>query len=257
MESRKTKKMGKSKKTKLFPLFCALLAAACFVVSCAGTPKSADDKPVVQEEPKKESTAAAGETTSLAQLNETLQAAREKRDEIIENEFTEHDPESYAKANEALERAEQAVAAGGDDFPPSVKDDSVLAYTTYIEVLDAAWVEKLEPVRNDAEEAQQLALKAKADVAVKDSYNLAAEIYNNGNASYKNREWKESFEFFTSSKPQFEDAAKIALEKKQLADAALKRAENKIAESEKIAGEVEEILKNNPDNATFLEGENL
>ena len=124
-------------------------------------------------------------------------------------------------------------------------------------MLDAAWLEKVDVVRKDAEAAQQVALKAKADVAVKTEYNLATEIFNNGSASYKNREWKDSLNFYADAKPQFESVTAAANEKKQFADIALQRAEMKISESEKIAGEAEEFLKNNPQELDVTEGETL
>ena len=248
-------------------LLCAVFMAAGFVISCASTKKNSDSDAIpantlqAADELQKNNSVAenisnntnedidAREKTDLDKLKETLQAAREKRDEIIENEFTEYDPENFVKASEAFARAEVSAAKNPKQVPDLSKDDSAFAYLTFSAILDSAWTKKIDAVRKEAAELQRTALKLKADVAVKETYNLAAADFNNGNAAYREREWQKSFDSFVSSKPQFENAAAIAMEKRQLADLALKKAETKIAESEKIAVDAEEFLKNNPQEA--------
>ena len=68
--------------------FLAVFIAVSFVISCAGAPKDTKTPPVPatpleNSNDQKIIDDAADGKTSLSQLNETLNAAREKRDEII------------------------------------------------------------------------------------------------------------------------------------------------------------------------------
>jgi tetratricopeptide (TPR) repeat protein len=175
-----------------------------------------------------------------AELGKILAEVRTKRQEIINAGFDDVDRRAFDEADDMLKRAGEVYDAGFEAFNESALEDARLALSSFNTIIDSVWMAKTEAMRTDSADKQQEALKLRADVAVKERYNLAAELHNKGTAAFRSKNYFVAIEFFEKSIPVFTEAIKTASEKKEKAELALKNAETKIIESEKI---VEDAVK--------------
>ncbi|MDR2481068.1 MAG: hypothetical protein LBD07_02080 [Spirochaetaceae bacterium] len=225
-------------KITAFSLF--FLLTAVFVISCKSTPKSV----------------AAGEdkiAVDYDKLGSLIAEAKEKRQEINDNELEILDEPLVSKADDCLISAENIYNKGtsklSNNDKKSAYKDAEFALLTYAGLLDTYWYNTSSEARQRASTAQQDALKLKADVAVRNDYNLSTEIFNNGEQAYKDKDYKRALSFYLEATMLFVNAASNTAEKKRLAMLALQSAETKILESEKIAADAEAVLNTeNTDN---------
>ncbi|GMO49042.1 MAG: hypothetical protein Ta2G_05580 [Termitinemataceae bacterium] len=235
----------------------SVCAVILLVIACKSTPKTAKanaaaDNAAQTAQANGENAGTDGLDSSnikptVENLGELLTAANEQRSEILANGFEKNDTSSFKIGEDALERASRAYNSsdgkGTSKVDPKAIQDASLALNSFRILLDSGWMAKIDTARKASAEAQQAALKLRADVAVKDNYNTAAEIHNRGAAAYRNRDWQNSYNFFVESKPLFDAAAISAAEKKRFAEMALKNAEKKLSESEKLAMDAEKLLE--------------
>jgi tetratricopeptide (TPR) repeat protein len=246
-----------------------LLAAGVFF-SCKSTPKTTSEA-VVAETPAEETAAVSEEKPEVsdagiitesaavppmpseadiaglerrkqeyAELGMILAEIRAKRQEIINAGFDDADRQAFDEADEMLKRAEEVYDAGFEAFNENAMSDARLALSGFNAIVDAVWMAKTDALRVNSSEKQQEALKLRADTAVKDKYNFATELHNKGTAAFRGKDYFVAIDFFERSIPAFEETIGIAAEKKEKAELALKNAEEKILESEKI---VEDAIK--------------
>ncbi|GMO23925.1 MAG: hypothetical protein Ta2B_03240 [Termitinemataceae bacterium] len=237
------------KKLKKLGFFSALLLIL-LMISCKSTPKPQDTSSAGNETAQTEENSDGIDYSNIkatvGNLGDLLAAANEQRSEILANEFEKNDADNFALAEDALKRASD-VYQKSNGKPESKVDkkaiqDASLALNTYRILLDSGWMAKIDDAKKASSDAQQAALKMRADVAAKDGYNLAAEMHNKGASSYRSRDWQTSYNYFVEAKPLFDAATLSAAEKRRVAELALKNAEKKIAESEKLVSEAEQFL---------------
>jgi hypothetical protein len=250
-----------------FSGFLMLLLASGWFFSCKSAPKPAVE-PLPEPEQRAEETVEVIETEDTeepsdadalaeaekrrqgyAELNDTLTQARAKRQEIMNNKLHETAEERFADADAALTRATAAYEAGLEAFDATALDDGHTALSEFSAIIDGWWLAKAESAREVSYNMQQEALKLKADVAAKESYNLAAELHNKANAALRGNDYRGAIEFYEEAAPTFSEAMEIAAEKKAKAELALQRAESKITESEKLVEDAATLLENSSDNA--------
>jgi hypothetical protein len=244
-----------------FSGFLMLLLASGWFFSCKSAPKPAVEPPPEPEQ-RAEETVEVIETEdadALAEaekrrqdyeeLNDTLTQARAKRQEIMNNKLYETVEERFADADDALTRATGAYEAGLEAFDEAALDDGRTALSEFSAIIDGWWLAKAESAREVSYNMQQEALKVKADVAAKESYNLAAELHNKADAALRGNDYRGAIEFYEKAAPTFSEAMEIAAEKKAKAELALQQAESKITESEKIVEDAATLLENSSDNA--------
>ncbi|MDR2842925.1 MAG: hypothetical protein LBV52_06960, partial [Spirochaetaceae bacterium] len=216
------------KSTKCFVFACGLLVIV--MASCKSTPKITET-PEAGQEVSKEDTSVQ-DAQAYENLGELLAAAQDERAEILDNGFDQNDPDSFTIADNAFDRALKVYEAGASKPNKKAGNDAMQdaseALNGFRIILDSGWMGKISVVRKASADAQQVALRQKADVAVRDGYNRAAELHNKGNGSYKLRDWKTSYNYFLEAKPVFEATAQAAMEKRRVAELALKNAEKKI-----------------------------
>jgi len=214
-------------------------------VAIATAPEEAVAEEIVIEPAEEEIDLAALEARKklFDDLGEVLAEARAKREEIITNEYNNWYPERFEGADGLLQQAAGVWDAGFEAFDGAAPAAGQAALLDFKAIIEAVWIDKADTARNIAANAQQDALKLKADVAVKSEYNRAAELFNKGNAALRDREYETAVQFYEESEPVFTDAIKLAAEKKAKAEVALKNAETKIAESEKIVGDAAALLE--------------
>jgi hypothetical protein len=188
-----------------------------------------------------------------AELGDILAMAQAKRQEVINNGFYEERQQAFDIAANALNRAMEAYDAGIDAAGEDAMVDARTALDGFTAIIDGAWLSRADAIRVKSAYAQQQALKLKADMAVKDRYNFAAELHNKGDAAVRDRDYIAAIGFYEKSEPVFIELIKITAEKKEKAELALKNAEQKIVESERIAEDAVKFIEN----SSSEKGENL
>ncbi|MDR2660054.1 MAG: hypothetical protein LBC27_08745 [Spirochaetaceae bacterium] len=248
--------------------FTTLIVVAGLVFACKSAPKEAPqpEQEVVEEivevtpeEPEEivEMDSAIPETTPIAvdsdierqqerhaELGNILAEADAKRQEIMDDGLYEGNLQAFDIADNALKRATEAYDAGIEAVDENALVDGRFARDGFTAIIESAWLARTDALRVKSAYAQQQALKLKADIAVKDKYNFGTELYNKGNAALREKDYHAAIDFYEKSMPQFNDAIKIATEKRVKAELALKSAEQKIAESEKIVDDAVKFIEN-------------
>jgi hypothetical protein len=221
-------------------ILAVLLLSALFGISCKSVPAAPpvavkEDVVIIEIAP-----------IDFGTLGDIIAEAQAKRAEITDNDLEVQNLDKLVPADESLLSAESVynlgeTASSANDKGVAAKD-AQSALEAYNNILNQFWFVRASEARRRASSAQQEALKVKADVAVKPDYNLSAEVFNNGEATFKTKDYKESVGFFVESESLFVSATTVATEKRRLASIALQSAEKKIEESERIASDAESVL---------------
>jgi hypothetical protein len=186
-----------------------------------------------------------------AELGETLTAARAKRQEVMNSNLNNDYKERFDPADDSLNTATNIYEMGFD----AVDDDALAAAHSALEgftsIINDALLAKAESLQSTSDSMQQQALRLKADTAAKQNYNLATELYNKANAAMRNQDYAAAAEFYGESIPAFMETINIATEKKTKAELALKTAEEKISQSEKIVENAVKQLETGEDGETL------
>jgi len=98
--------------------------------------------------------------------------------------------------------------------------------------------------RDNAETAKKEALDAKANLAAKEMYGWAEEAYKKAQAAELSGDTEGAKTFYAQAAELYAKARDAAVEKRQKAEAALKAAQEKKAQSEQKARDAEETIKN-------------
>jgi hypothetical protein len=157
-----------------------------------------------------------------------LKAARNAYDvrEKIADRAEEMFPNSLLQAdNVALDAIDKWEAK---DYY-GAKDTAITAWMMYLNV--------------GASTERQTALNFKADTAARQDFNAAEAIYNRANAAYRGQRYEEAAPLYEECLPIFRMAAQLALEKRLAAEEALRKADQKAAESDEAAKNAEAILQ--------------
>jgi tetratricopeptide (TPR) repeat protein len=178
------------------------------------------------------------------ELGDILTMAQAKRQEIMNEGFYEKNQQPFDLADNALKRAEEAYDAGIDAVDEDSMVDARFALESFTAIIDGVWLSRADAARIKSSYAQQQALKLKADVAVKDRYSLAAELHNKGESAFRGKDYAAAIDFYEKAAPVFAEALKTASEKRERAALALKSAEQKIVESEKIVEDAVKFIEN-------------
>ncbi|MDR1147410.1 MAG: hypothetical protein LBK66_02150 [Spirochaetaceae bacterium] len=260
------------KKLCVYRIFLAFLIVSALFFSCKSAPKEAPQpeveiavvEEVVEETPEPVETAPIAEVIVpetapvevevdsglirrqeiYDELGNILAMAQIKRQELIDDGFYEENSQAFGVADNALNLAVEDYEAGIDAVGENSLVNARMALEGFTAIIDSAWLSRADAQRVKSDNAQQQALKLKADIAVKDRYNLAAELHNKGDAALRGKDYTAAIGFYEEAAPVFDEAIKIAAEKKEKAEFALKNAEQKIAESEKIAEDAVKFIEN-------------
>ena len=165
--------------------------------------------------------------------------AHNLRQEIEERDFFRFDPVNISSADEL-------VFSALDDFEArNVSSASIKANdarTRYIQSLDRAREAFASEWARAATAERERALEARANVAVRQDYEAANELFNQGHDSFPIREFDESAFLFMQSQNMFAIVTDAARERRRLAEAALREADRRLAESGELAQRAEFII---------------
>jgi tetratricopeptide (TPR) repeat protein len=168
------------------------------------------------------------------ELGAVLDEAQAKKQEALESGFGETYQERFAAADEALNRALEAYGAGFDAFSETALTDGRAALSGFAAIVDGVWMPQANALYETSSSLRQQALILKADIAVKEPYSLAAELHDKGEAALHDKNYRAATGFYEEAVAAFTEIVKISGEKKTNAELAMKNADEKISESEKI-----------------------
>ena len=162
------------------------------------------------------------------------------REEIDSMGFQRFDSNNFDLADDALFNAADNFLDGNYVYARTRAED---AARRYAQVQQTAW-RLYAADRNNAAEAQRaIAIQNRANVAVREEFNAAQLLYSRGATVQGEARYREAVTLFIESEAQFADVARIALERRQAAEEALIQANQRMAESDETARNVEAILR--------------
>jgi hypothetical protein len=159
--------------------------------------------------------------------------------EIDDNSFAGYDPAAIertdAEALSAIADYEAGNIAGAKS-----KVGNVLS--SYRRSLEKGWESYAADAGASAAAERQRALDFKANVAVRQEYDAANAVYNQGVSSYRGRNFDNAASRYTESQAMFESVTQSAREKRRIAEDALRQAARRVEESDETAQGAELIL---------------
>lgn len=235
----------------------SLLTVLLLLSSCQSAPPAREEAPQAQPEaPSQEGVAVAVvEDVVVAEeplppdfdgLGLLIAEAQDRRREVAHDKLEELGGDALVLADKSLQNAEAVFNAGPASSTDGEKAGALASaqasLDAYKAVLREHWLGRSGEIRGRAGAARQEALKAKADVAVRDGFAAGEGVFNNGEALFTSEEYKLSVPYYLEAESLFVAAASEAAEKRRLAAAALESADKKIEESEKIAADADIAL---------------
>ena len=143
-------------------------------------------------------------------------------------------------------QAEDGFWASGkpEDRAPGVDalDEAILRYNLVVQKGKETTVSE---VKAKADESKQRSEEIKANVAVKDMYDSAQQLYNDGTSKLAAKDYEAAADDFTNAGTGFDQAYQAAVVKKTAADEAMKAAADATAESQRKAEEAQPLLQSN------------
>ena len=180
------------------------------------------------------------EALSMYQVLRSGLEAYALREVIMKRNLESYDPES-------IELADKTILAAISDYSardiPGAKEKVDAAALRYNMVLNSAFESYAAGKGAEAAEVRQRALDVRANVAVRNEFNSAQEVYTRANAALKDQKYGEAALGYEDSIRRFTSAIENTLAKKTVAEEALEKANQVLAESDEIARNAEIILE--------------
>jgi hypothetical protein len=154
-------------------------------------------------------------------------------------------------ARNAYDVRERVVDRAEELFPNSISQADAIA----LDAIDKWEAKDYLAARNSATNAwmsylniaasteRQTALDLKANTAARQEFNSAEAIYNRANTAYRAQRYDEAASLYEECLPGFRMASQLTLERQRTADEAIRRADQKVAESDEAARNAELILE--------------
>jgi len=162
------------------------------------------------------------------------------RQELLDRGVAGMDPDNFDLANTSLENA---ISDYTNKNYSGAKENAESALSRFSELYRAISEAYGSARGADAEAARQKALDARAHIAVKQDFDDAEVIFIMGNSAFLSKRFDEAAGHYARCTPMFLKAAEEALRKRQIAEDALRRADQRLAESEETARNAELILE--------------
>ncbi|MCL1814576.1 MAG: hypothetical protein FWG27_01975 [Treponema sp.] len=170
---------------------------------------------------------------------QTLAEARTKQAEADELKFFTLDPDNYMIAAEAGNKAVSDYDKGNLAEAKREADESLSRFT---QVIRNGWTSMVEEKASVAREQRAASQEAKADVAVRSDFAAAEQVYNQAHVALRGEAYTQAMDLFEQSGELYIIARDNALEKRKIAEEALRRTEQKLAESEELGKYADEII---------------
>ena len=145
-----------------------------------------------------------------------------------------------------LSDADSAVARALEEFDAgnysSARSRAEAALLGYEQAASAAWVARIADIRSAAAAERQRALDVRANVAARDLFDPAEAIFNRANTNFQGQRIEEAARLYEESRPMFISSAQLATERRLAAEEALRRADQRLVESDETARVAEDLL---------------
>jgi hypothetical protein len=169
--------------------------------------------------------------------------ASELRQSIDDKDFAKWDSGNFQLADNKFQ-AEEGFWASEDvkDRASGVDalDEAILRFNL---VVQKGREMTVATIKGKTDESRQRAEDIKANVAVKDEYDAAQALYNEGSSNLAAKEYEAAADTFDRSGAGFDEAYQAAVVKKANADKAMKAADEATAESLRKAEEADPLLQ--------------
>jgi hypothetical protein len=166
--------------------------------------------------------------------------------EIEDYGFGKYDTPHYnAATTAALAVLDGYAALPGDGTVDNKKLflDAGEAQTGFNTVLATGWRTYATERQEAAGAERRNALDLKANIAVRDDYGSAQTLFDQAGASFRSARYPEAAESYFRAEFLFATVAETAAEKRRLAEAAIREAENKNAASDETARQAEVVIR--------------
>ncbi|MDR1445623.1 MAG: hypothetical protein LBI90_01875 [Treponema sp.] len=161
------------------------------------------------------------------------------RQEIEDRDFIRYDPDNFDRADTAGLSAITDYEAADLE---SAKEKAEEAHLRYNLALTTGWQSYAAEKGAASADKRQEALKAKANVAVRNDFEAASRIFAQGDSAFKAEDYPAAADFFADAESRFVVVRGIAEQKRQAAENAIREADEKMAESDANAEKAEAIL---------------
>ncbi|MDR0877848.1 MAG: hypothetical protein LBN21_07320 [Treponema sp.] len=179
-------------------------------------------------------------TLAMYQTLKTGADAYSARQEIVRRGFVAFDSENFARAEEIAVAAINNYENGNISQAQNEAEEAGLRYNL---VLKAGWRSFASERADVAAADRQKALDLKANIAVRDDFNAAQDVYNRAQAAFRSEKYDDATIFYTNAAARFAAVSETAAEKRRIAEEAIKEAEEKISESDENARQAEIIIE--------------
>ena len=174
-----------------------------------------------------------------AALNAGLDAYK-VREQIFGKGFEVYDPVNIQLADDTMWSAASDYEAKNYAGAKQKADAALLRYN---QALKTGWESYAAEKGANASAERQKALDLRANVAVRQEFNSAQAIYVRANTAFNSQRFEEAAGLYEDCESMFEVIAEVALEKRLAAEEALRRANDKMNESNEKAKNAEVILE--------------
>jgi hypothetical protein len=162
------------------------------------------------------------------------------RQEIVDRDFSGYDRDNFSRADELLLAAFNHY---GEKNAKTAGDEAGEALSRYDLVLRAGWAGSAGRLQALAQAERQKALNEKANVAVRNDFAETEKVFGQANTAYRAGRYQEACPLYEGSAADYTILASKAAEKRLIAETAISKAEEKIAESETVVQNAELILE--------------
>jgi hypothetical protein len=164
---------------------------------------------------------------------------------MVRMELEERGFEGYDSSN--LDLAENNIAGAAADFSSenyaAAKNKAEASLFHYEAALKTAWEIFAGEKAASANAMRQRALGLKANVAVRQDFDNAETVFSRADTEYRRQNFEESAILYIECESMYALVADTALEKQRLAEEALRRADQRAAESDEAARDAELIVE--------------
>ena len=161
------------------------------------------------------------------------------RMDIEANNLAQYDRENYRLGDEVLREA--VASYDGLEIDEALINGEE-AYLRYNLVWNTGWKAYASERGGAADAERTNALRLKANVAVRDSFDAASNVYDRAQLSFNAERFVDAADLYFQSEFLFAAVSSTAQEKRQIAEDAIKMAEEKAAASDETARRAEELL---------------
>ena len=180
------------------------------------------------------------EALSMYQLLKSGLDVYEVRQTISDRGFEVYDPDAIAAADKTLL---SAIPDYSERNLSGAQDKVDAALLGYNKVLQIAWESYAADAAAGAAAERQSAIEMRANIAMRQEFNTANDIYNRANTAFSERRFEAAARDFDDCINRFEVIKYLTHVKRITAEEALDRANQKVAESDEAAKSAEIVLE--------------